>query len=150
MKKVIVPAMLLTMFATPAVKAQNVVPATQKATVSPQSAANATTVQAAAVAPKPANAVSQPATAPQAVAGTVKSAPVATQQAATPQTEEKTKLDPANLPDAVKSTLATEQYKSWQPTSAWQLKAEPLFYVIELKKGDQTTLLKVDKDGKVK
>lgn len=63
--------------------------------------------------------------------------------------EDKTKIEPAELPAAVKATLATETYKDWKVTSAWTNK-QSADYVVELKKDDKTNLVTIDKDGKVK
>jgi len=73
--------------------------------------------------------------------------------AATPVKEDdnsKTKVDPETLPDAVKTTLAGDTYKDWKVSSAWLMKAEPVFYTVELKNGEKTTSVNIDKDGKVK
>src|ERR1700749_1104150 len=44
------------------------------------------------------------------------------------QDDNKTKVDPATLPDAVKATLAGDAYKDWKVTSAWAVKADPAYY----------------------
>jgi len=68
----------------------------------------------------------------------------------TKEDDSKTKIDPATLPEAVKSTLATDSYKGWTISSAWLVKADPVYYTVELKKEDKTTAVNIDKDGKVK
>jgi len=64
------------------------------------------------------------------------------------QAEQKTKIEAAALPDAVKATLAGDEYKDWTVSTAWDVKAATEYYVVELKKADQTTTVKFDKDGK--
>jgi len=76
-------------------------------------------------------------------------APVAAAVTIAPQDENKTKVDPATLPDAVKATLASDQYKGWTVSNAWATKADPVSFILELKKDDKITTLSIDKDGKV-
>jgi hypothetical protein len=64
--------------------------------------------------------------------------------------DNKTKVDPATLPDAVKTTLGGDAYKGWTVSNAWVVKAEPAYYTVELKNGDKTTTVNVGADGKVK
>lgn len=77
---------------------------------------------------------------------------VTAQSAAAPQTaqaqETKTKVDPASLPEAVKATLAGDDYKDWQVNNAFEVKGATPYYEIELKKGDARNTVKLDKDGK--
>ena len=70
--------------------------------------------------------------------------------ATTNEDDNKTKVDPASLPDAVKATLAGEAYKGWTVNSAWLVKADPAYYTVELKNGDKTTSVNIYADGKVK
>jgi len=64
--------------------------------------------------------------------------------------DDKTKVDPAALPDAVKTTLAGDAYKGWTVSSAWLVKTEPSYYTVELKQGDKVTTVNLTADGKVK
>ncbi|MET4083740.1 hypothetical protein ABIB40_003712 [Pedobacter sp. UYP30] len=57
------------------------------------------------------------------------------------------KLD--SLPAAVTATLKTDAYKHWTPTEAWAVKdGEKEYFLINVKKEEQTGALKIDKDGK--
>lgn len=67
-----------------------------------------------------------------------------------PTGQQKTKIEIAQLPDAVKKTLASDTYKNWQPTAAWSVNATPPFYEIEAKMADKTNTLRIDSEGKVK
>ena len=64
--------------------------------------------------------------------------------------DEKKPVKVEELPDAVKATLAGDDYKEWMAEKAFQVKpatgAE--YYEIELKKGEETKTVKLDKDGK--
>ena len=66
------------------------------------------------------------------------------------QDDSKAKIDPATLPDPVKATLAGDTYKDWQINGAWIVKADPLYYTVELKKDGKTTTVNIDATGKVK
>lgn len=88
------------------------------------------------------------ATAP-AAQPTATAAPAPAQQAAaqaTAQADGNTKIEAASLPAAVKTSLSGADYKDWSVSNAWQAKDGS--YVIELKKADATTTVKMDKDGK--
>lgn len=85
------------------------------------------------------------ATAPAAQPTAQTAAPAPTQQA-TAQADGNTKIEAASLPAAVKTSLAGADYKDWSISNAWQAKDGS--YVIELKKADATTTVKMDKDGK--
>jgi len=61
-------------------------------------------------------------------------------------TDDKTKVEATALPDAVKASLAGDDYKGWTVSNAWQAKDGS--YVIELKKENETTTIKMDKGGK--
>lgn len=63
--------------------------------------------------------------------------------------DNKTAVDPANLPEAIKKTLAGDQYKEWQLVSASLVKGATEYYELQMKKGEETTALKLDKNGKV-
>ena len=53
------------------------------------------------------------------------------------------------LPAPVKATLAGEEYKEWKVTTAWHITGASEYYVVELKKGEESTSKKFDKDGKL-
>lgn len=65
--------------------------------------------------------------------------------------DEKKPVKAEELPDAVKGTLAGDEYKEWKVEKAFQVKpatgAE--YYELELKKGEEAKTVKLDKDGKV-
>ncbi|HTH56011.1 MAG TPA: hypothetical protein VL728_08180 [Cyclobacteriaceae bacterium] len=60
--------------------------------------------------------------------------------------QEKTEVKAADLPDAVKKTLASDDYKGWEIAKAYLAKE---IYEVELKKGTETKTVKLDKDGKI-
>ena len=62
--------------------------------------------------------------------------------------EEKVKIAKEDLPDAVKKALASDAYKAWEISEAYEYKATHT-YEVELKNGDQKKTVKLDKDGKV-
>ncbi|MEI9917542.1 MAG: hypothetical protein WDO14_01925 [Bacteroidota bacterium] len=62
--------------------------------------------------------------------------------------DEKVKIKKEELPDAVKTALAGNDYTGWEISEAYQWK-ESGNYEIELKNGDQKKTVKLDKDGKV-
>ena len=62
--------------------------------------------------------------------------------------DEKVKIKKEDLPDAVKSALAGNDYKGWEIAEAYMYK-EAGTYEIELKNGDEKKTVKLDKDGKV-
>ncbi|SEL04287.1 intein N-terminal splicing region [Chitinophaga rupis] len=65
--------------------------------------------------------------------------------------DEKKPVKVEELPDAVKATLASDDYKEWKADKAFWVKpatgAE--YYEVELKKGEEAKTVKLDKDGKV-
>ncbi|MBL7713414.1 MAG: hypothetical protein JNL13_13160 [Chitinophagaceae bacterium] len=63
--------------------------------------------------------------------------------------DNRTAVDPANLPEAIKKTLASDQYKGWQLVSASLVKGKTEYYELQMKKGEETTALKLDKNGNV-
>lgn len=72
----------------------------------------------------------------------------AQQEAAQAAQDQRTQIELSALPEGVKKVLATDNYKEWQATSAWQVKTENKeFYVIELQKGEEKANLQVDADG---
>jgi len=77
-------------------------------------------------------------------------APVQAPSVAATQQEEKVKVDPAALPEAVKKTLAGDAYKGWQATTAWTSKSRQDLYTVELKNADKTQTIKISKDGTVR
>jgi len=65
--------------------------------------------------------------------------------------DEKKPVKVEELPDAVKATLASDDYKEWQAEKAYWVKPATgdEYYEVELKKGDEAKTVKMDKDGKV-
>lgn len=74
-------------------------------------------------------------------------APLVLQQDSTTKTPVKIE----ELPDAVKATLSSDQYKDWAPLAAYLIsdgkKIE--YYQVDVKKAEETTSLKIGKDGVV-
>lgn len=62
--------------------------------------------------------------------------------------DEKVKIKKEDLPEAVKTALAGNDYKGWEISECYQYK-EAGTYEVELKNGDQKKTVKLDKDGKV-
>jgi hypothetical protein len=81
-------------------------------------------------------------------------APAATQPAqaapATSNTEDKTAVKLEELPEAVKTTLASPSLKAWTPTEAFLVKTGDgkEYYAINIKKEDEAGSVKLDKEGK--
>lgn len=65
----------------------------------------------------------------------------------TQQADEKVKMKLEDLPEAVKTTLATEPYSGWKAETAYLNKTKD-HYEIEVKKGTEKRTLKFSKDGK--
>ena len=108
-------------------------------------AANAQTAEVKD-APQATNAPAQAAPAPQAApAATQSTAPQAT---AARQDDGKVKVEMKDLPAAVQAAIASDEYKGWTATTAWHVKGTPEHYAIEMRKGEETTTVKLDKDGK--
>jgi hypothetical protein len=65
-------------------------------------------------------------------------------------TEKRTPVVPTDLPDAVKQTLASDDYKGWTPSSAFLVAKEGKeFYEVKLtKEGSEANKVKFGKDGK--
>lgn len=63
----------------------------------------------------------------------------------------KTPVKIEELPDAVKATLSSDQYKDWTPTGAFKITEanKPAYYQVDVKKGEETTSLKIGADGSV-
>jgi hypothetical protein len=63
----------------------------------------------------------------------------------------KTPVELKDLPEAVQKTLQADTVKDWTPTAAFLVtnadKSE--YYLINVKKGEETGSLKIDKEGKV-
>jgi len=77
-------------------------------------------------------------------------APPATsvQQQVTQPEDQKVKVELTALPDGIKKTLASDSFKDWTASSAWQIKSNTAeYYLIEMKKGEETTTLKLDSNG---
>ncbi|TDE12743.1 hypothetical protein [Dyadobacter psychrotolerans] len=64
--------------------------------------------------------------------------------------QEKVAVKPEDLPEAIKTTLGGDTYAGWQVTSAFLVTKEDnsQFYELSLKKGEETSTLNLDKDGK--
>ncbi|ALL06595.1 hypothetical protein AQ505_14480 [Pedobacter sp. PACM 27299] len=62
----------------------------------------------------------------------------------------KVPVELADLPEPVKATLQTEPVKQWTPTAAFLVTNadKSSYYHIDIKKGDETAAVKLDKDGK--
>lgn len=61
--------------------------------------------------------------------------------------DEKVKVKKEDLPEAVKASLAGNDYKGWEISECYMYK-EAGTYEIELKNGDEKKTVKLDKDGK--
>lgn len=62
----------------------------------------------------------------------------------------KTPVKLEDLPDPVKETLKSDKVKEWTATEAFLVKeGEAEYYLIHVRKEEQTGSLKIDKDGKV-
>lgn len=64
--------------------------------------------------------------------------------------QEKVAVKPEDLPEAVKSTLASDTYAGWQVVSAFLVtKADNTqIYEVSLKKGEESATINMDKEGK--
>lgn len=63
----------------------------------------------------------------------------------------KTPIKLEDLPEGIKTTLASEPYKAWTATAAFLVKDEKAkkeWYQIDVKKEQETGSIKLDKDGK--
>jgi len=61
--------------------------------------------------------------------------------------DEKVKIKKEELPEAVRTALAGNDYKGWEISECYMYK-EAGTYEVELKNGDQKKTVKLDKDGK--
>ena len=71
-----------------------------------------------------------------------------TENTTTVNFDEKVKIKKEELPDAVRTALAGNDYKGWEISEAYQWK-EAGTYEVELKNGSEKKTVKLDKDGKV-
>lgn len=61
----------------------------------------------------------------------------------------KTPIKLEELPEAVLNTLKSDPYKSWTPTAAFSVKdGSKNYFQIDVKKEEETSSIKLDKDGK--
>lgn len=60
--------------------------------------------------------------------------------------DEKVKIKPEELPEAVKTALAAPDYTGWQISAAYKMTDSDI-YEVELKNGDEVTAVRFDKDG---
>ncbi|WP_256004604.1 MULTISPECIES: hypothetical protein [Pedobacter] len=63
----------------------------------------------------------------------------------------KTPVELKDLPEAVQKTLQSDPVKEWTPTEAFLITNadKTTYYLINVKKEEETGSLKIDKDGKV-
>ncbi|MEJ2879917.1 hypothetical protein [Pedobacter sp. GR22-6] len=63
----------------------------------------------------------------------------------------KTPVEIKDLPDAVKTTLASEPVKDWIPTASFlvTLADKSTYYQVDVKKEEETKSLKIAADGKI-
>ncbi len=81
-----------------------------------------------------------------AVGNTVAAAP-AVKSGIMRTVDEKVKIKPEELPEAVRTKLSGDAYKGWEVSTAYMYK-ESKTYEVELKKSGETKTVKFDKDGK--
>ena len=64
--------------------------------------------------------------------------------------QEKVAIKPEDLPEAVKTTLASNTYLGWEVTAAFLITKQDnsQYYEIAAKKGTETATINLDKDGK--
>lgn len=64
--------------------------------------------------------------------------------------QEKVAVRPEDLPEAIKTTLSGDTYAGWQVVSAFLITKEDnsQFFEISMKKGEETSTVNLDKDGK--
>ena len=85
-----------------------------------------------------------------AVAGVAAAAPAEAASPAAQQAEpQKVQVTKENLPQAIQQVLASDSYKDQQFEDAWLVKGSEEVYIVNLKKGDAKTQLKLNKEGKV-
>ncbi|MBX2964027.1 MAG: hypothetical protein KF687_16055 [Cyclobacteriaceae bacterium] len=61
--------------------------------------------------------------------------------------DEKVEIKSADLPEAVKTTLAGPDYSGWAVEAAYHIKSKDQ-YEVKLKKGEESKTVKLNKDGK--
>lgn len=86
-------------------------------------------------------------TAPQQTAPPADAAPVA-QAAPQAAQEKKIQVDEKSLPDAVKSAIATDEFKEWKLVSGWHVEGAAPYYLLEMQKGEERKTVKLDTTGK--
>lgn len=64
------------------------------------------------------------------------------------QADEKVKIKVEELPDAVKTALASDSYKGWSADAAFYNKTKDN-YEVQVKKGTETKTLKFSKEGSI-
>jgi hypothetical protein len=62
--------------------------------------------------------------------------------------DDKVKIKPEELPDAVKTALSAPDYTGWQISNAYKITDQDA-YEVELKNGAEVKVVKFDKDGKI-
>lgn len=64
--------------------------------------------------------------------------------------QEKVEVPVKDLPEAVKTTLATDAYSGWEVSKAYLVTGEDnvRYYQIDLIKGEETSSVNLDADGK--
>lgn len=63
---------------------------------------------------------------------------------------QKKQITEAQLPDAVKTVLATDENKEWKLASAWQVvEGANEYYILEMDKGEERKTLKLNKEGQL-
>ncbi len=73
--------------------------------------------------------------------------PATTPDAAAAESKVAVKID--ELPEAVKTTLKSDAVKEWTPVDASSVKgADGEYYQINLKKGEESRFVRLDKDGR--
>ena len=61
----------------------------------------------------------------------------------------KVKITEDQLPQAIKTTLAKDDYKDWKVDAAYYYKGDKEYYQVVLKKNTDTKTVNFDKDGNV-
>lgn len=66
------------------------------------------------------------------------------------QDQEKVAVKPEDLPEAIKTTINGDEFKGWTVVSAFLVTApdKTQYYELNVKNGDETARVKLDKDGK--
>lgn len=84
------------------------------------------------------------------------STPTPTQTPTTAQDQERTKIQIAELPEAVQTSLQSQDFSGWTVATAYRSTQKDSsdetksmeIYVVDLKNGAETKTVKFDKDGK--